>query len=285
MTTLTAQRPRRHIRWDQALLTAALSLGAALMVAPFYWTIVTSFKARAEVLRFPPTWWPAQPTLEHWRGLGDLSFGSFPLFFRNSTFVAGAATSLILLTSAMAGYMFAKLPFRGRAALFWLVLSMMMIPFTVSLIPLYGLIVRLGWTNTYWALLVPIAFEPFGIFLMRQAMRGVPDELLDAARIDGAGEFRIFFRVALPLCSAALSALAIFTFLGQWDSFLWPLVVLNDPQLYTLPLGLAQFRGRFGTDVGGTSAASIAAVLPVLAVYLLAQRQFVEGIALTGLKG
>lgn len=285
MAVLTARSPRRAINWTRGLLTLLLSLGAVLMVAPFYWTLVTAFKSRAEVLRFPPTWWPQQPTLEHWRSLTNLSVGSFPLFFRNSIFLAVTITLLVLLTSAMAGYIFAKLPFRGRETLFWLVLSMMMIPFTVSIIPLYGMMVQIGWANTYWALIIPIAFEPFGIFLMRQFMQNLPNELLDAARIDGAGEFGIFFRIVLPLSTAALSALAIFTFLRQWDSFLWPLVVLNDPQLYTLPLGLAQFRGRFGTDVGGTAAASIVTVVPVLAVYLLAQKQFVEGIALTGLKG
>ena len=196
-----------------------------------------------------------------------------------------AVTALVLLTSSMAGYVFARLPFPGRDALFWLVLSLMMIPFTVSIIPLYGLMARLGWLNTYWALILPVACEPFGIFLMRQFMHSIPGDLLDAARIDGAGEFGIFFRVVLPLSTAALGALAIFVFLAQWDSFLWPLIVIDEPSRYTLPLGLAQFRGRFGTDVGGTAAGAMAAVLPVLLVYALAQKQFVEGIAFTGMKG
>lgn len=284
----TRARPERNARrtnWTAVWLCILLGLGSVLMIGPFYWMLVTSFKSQSEVLAFPPTWWPTEPTLVHWRTLGDLDFGSFPVFFRNSLFVTTVVTALTLLTSSMTGYVFAKIPFRGRDFLFWVVLSMMMIPFTVSIIPLFSMMVALKWTNTYWALIVPIAFSPFGIFLMRQFMITIPNDLIDAARIDGANEFGIFFRVVLPLATAALAALAIFTFMGQWDSFLWPLVVLNDPDLYTLPLGLAQFRGRFGTDIGATAAGSIVAVLPVLVVYFAAQRQFIEGIAMTGIKG
>lgn len=255
------------------------------MLGPFYWTLVTSFKPQAEIRAFPPTWWPQDFTWANWEALNDLSVGSFPLFFRNSLFVTTAITLLTLLTSSMAGYVFAKLQFRGRDRLFWVVLSMMMIPFTVSIIPSFALMQRFGWIDTYWALIVPIAISPFGIFLMRQFMFSIPNDLLDAARIDGASEFSIFFRIVLPLSQAALAALAILTFMQQWDNFLWPLVVLNDPDKYTLPLGLAQFRGRLGTDVGPTAAGAILAVLPVLIVYVFAQRKFVEGIALTGLKG
>jgi ABC-type glycerol-3-phosphate transport system permease component len=143
----------------------------------------------------------------------------------------------------------------------------------------------MGWSNTLWALIIPSIYSPFGIFLMRQFMQGIPDELLDAARIDGASEYSIFFKIILPLSTAPLAALGIFTFTAQWDDFLWPLVVINEPALYTLPLGLSQFRGRVGTDVGGLAAASMAAVVPVLIVYFIAQRRFIEGITFTGLKG
>jgi multiple sugar transport system permease protein len=161
----------------------------------------------------------------------------------------------------------------------------MMIPFNISIIPLYALIVDLNWSNTLWALIIPSAYSPFGIFLMRQFMHSIPNELIDAARIDGAAEYNIFYRIILPLSTAPAAALGIFTFLGQWDDFLWPLIVINEPALYTIPLGLAQFRGRVGTDVGGLAAASLVAVLPVLLVYIIAQRRFIEGITLTGLKG
>ncbi len=272
-------------RLERYLLWLLLALGAVVMVGPFYWMLVTSLKVRQELLQYPPTWWPAEPTLANWRALNDLAAGSFSLFFRNSLFVSSTITVLTLLTSAMSGYVFAKLPFPGRDRLFWVVLSLMMIPFTVSIIPSYALMVRFGWLDSYWALIVPIIFNPFGIFLMRQFMFALPGDLLDAARIDGASEFRVFFQVVLPLSQAALAALGILTFLAQWDNFLWPLVILNDPDKFTVPIGLAQFRGRLGTEVGPTAAGSVLAVLPVLVLYVFAQRRFVEGIALSGLKG
>ena len=270
---------------DRLLLWLALLLGAVAMLGPFYWTLVTSFKSRPELRAFPPTWWPQEFTWENWRELNDIAVGTFPDFFRNSLWVTTAITLVTLLTSSMGGYVFAKLQFTGRDRLFWLVLSMMMIPFTVSIIPSFELMSQLGWIDSYWALIVPIAINPFGIFLMRQFMFSIPNDLLDAARIDGASEFRIFFWIVLPLSQAALAALGILTFMQQWDNFLWPLVILNDPEKFTLPLGLAQFRGRLGLEVGPTAAGAILAVIPVLIVYLFAQRKFVEGIALTGLKG
>ena len=278
-------RPRKRVNWRRAVLWLALGLGAIFMVAPFYWTIVTSLKSREEVMLFPPTFWPMKPTLEHWIGLTKLRIGSFAIFFRNSAFVSFTVTALILLTSALCGYVFAKHHFRGRDALFVGILCMLMIPFNISIIPLYAMMVDLKWTNSYWPLIIPSLYSPFGIFLMRQFIQTIPDELIDAARIDGASEFGIFFRVIIPLSTAALGALAIFTFIGQWDDFLWPLVIIDEPRLYTLPLALSQFRGRTTTDVGGLAAASLVAVVPVLIVYFFAQRRFIEGIAMTGIKG
>jgi ABC-type glycerol-3-phosphate transport system permease component len=280
---LRPAHPRRN--GTRIVLWIILGLGAILMVAPFYWTFITSFKSPAEVMVFPPTWWPAEPTLQHWIGLTQLRFGSFAAFFRNSVFVSTTITALILLTSSLCGYVFAKHRFRGRDALFVGILSMMMIPFNISIIPLYAMMVDFTWTNDYRALIIPSLYSPFGIFLMRQFIQSIPDELLDAARIDGASEFGIFGRVILPMSTAALAALAIFTFIAQWDDFLWPLVIIDDSKLYTLPLALARFRGRVTMDVGGLAAASLVAVIPVLIVYLLAQRRFIEGIAMTGLKG
>ena len=212
-TTMTAAKRESKTRffkpqWNQILLIATLAAGTIVMVAPFYWGLVTSFKSRAEILAFPPTWWPAQPTLEHWIGLTNLRIGSFEVFFRNSLFVAITVTFLTLLTSSMAGYVFAKYKFRGRDALFLCILSMLMIPFNISIIPLYALMLDLKWTNSFWALIIPSAFSPFGIFLMRQFMHSIPDELLDAARIDGASEFGIFFRIVMPLSTAAVAALS-----------------------------------------------------------------------------
>ena len=161
---------------------------------------------------------------------------------------------------------------------------MLVIPFSVTLISLFNMIADWGWRNNYLALIVPIIFSPFGIFLMRQQISNIPSELIDAARIDGASEYGIYFRIILPLSSAALAALAIFTFTYQWDNFLWPLVVLDKPELYTIPLGLAQFRGRSMIEIGPLAAASFVSVLPILVVYVFAQRRFIEGIALTGMK-
>jgi multiple sugar transport system permease protein len=283
--TAPAFRAARRIPWLRYTLWLLLGIGSIIMIVPFYWTVVTAFKPTAEIQRFPPTWWPEQPTLDHWRSLTDLSVGSFPVFFRNSVFVTTVITLVTLLTSSLSGYVFAKFDFPGRNKIFVVVLAMMIIPFSITLIPSYALMVRLDWINNYLALIMPVAFNPFGIFLMRQFMHGIPDELLDAARMDGAGEWQIFFRIVLPLASAGLAALGILTFIGQWDNFLWPLVVLDDPDLYTIPLGLAQFRGRLGTNVGGLAAGAMVAVLPVLIMFLFAQRRFIEGITLSGLKG
>ena len=269
---------------EKWVLWLLLGAGAILMIAPFYWMIVTAFKSRSEVMVFPPTWWPQQPTLESWEELTRLR-GGFHIYFANSLFVSTSTTLLVLLTSAMAGYVFAKFQFRGRELLFILVMSLLMIPFNVYIIPLYKLMVDLGWTNSYWALIIPGVYSPLGIFLMRQFMHSIPNDLVDAARVDGASEWGIFFRIVLPLSTAALAALGIFTFTWTWDDFLWPLVIIDEPQRYTLPLGLSQLRGRFGTDVGTSMAGAMVAVLPVLIVYLFAQRRFVEGITLSGLKG
>ncbi len=282
--TEVAQVDAPRGRWRQWLLWFVLGVGAIVMIGPFYWTLITSVKTTPEIRQFPPTFFPQTFTLEHWNELRDLSYGSFVLFFRNSLFVVGVITAITLFTSSLTGYVFAKFGFPGRRVLFYLVVGMLMVPFTVTLVPLYQLMVNWGWTNNYLALIVPVAFNPFGIFLMKQFIDGIPDELIDAARIDGASEWGIFLRIILPLSRAPLAALAIFVFTIQWDNFLWPLVILDDPNLYTLPLGLAQFRGRTGIDVGAVSAASMLSVIPVLVVYFFAQKRFIEGITMTGMK-
>lgn len=285
-------KPREQVVSDprlpsvgRILLIAALGLGALLMIFPFYWMIVSAFKTRQEIAAFPPTWFPQTFTLDHFETvLTNLRTGNFVAFYRNSLFVVSIITVLTLITSSLTGYVFAKFVFPGRRVLFVAVLSMLIVPFSVTLVPLYNMMVNWGWKDTYWALIIPVAFNPFGIFLMRQFMTSIPDELLDAARLDGASEWGIFWRVVLPLSGAPLAALAIFTFTIQWDNFLWPLVMLDSPELWTLPLGLAQFRGPTGTDVGPMNAASALSVIPVLVVYFFAQRHFIEGITLTGMK-
>ncbi|MBK8034358.1 MAG: carbohydrate ABC transporter permease [Anaerolineae bacterium] len=274
----------RRLDWERLVLWIVLGIGSVAMIGPFYWMIISSFKTQREGTAIPPTWWPQEFTLKNWQDIGNLTTGSMLIFFRNSAFVVIVITLITLFTSSIAGYVFAKFEFRFKNVIFWLVISMLVVPFSVTLIPLFNMVADWGWRNNYLALIVPILFTPFGIFLMRQQIANIPNELIDAARIDGASELGIYLRVILPLSGAALAALAIFTFTFQWDNFLWPLVVLDDPGLYTLPLGLAQFRGRGTVDMGLVSAASFVAVLPVLIVYVLAQRRFIEGITLTGMK-
>jgi multiple sugar transport system permease protein len=273
-----------RLNMERFILWIVLGIGAIAMIGPFYWMFISAFKTQREGVAIPPTWFPQEITFKNWQDIGNLAVGSLPVFFMNSAIVTLAITLLTLFTSSLAGYVFAKFEFRGRNVIFWLVISMLIVPFSVTLIPLFNMIAAWGWRNNFLALIVPVLFSPFGIFLMRQQIANIPNELIDAARIDGASEFGIYLRVILPLSGAALAALAIFTFTFQWDNFLWPLVVLDDPNLYTLPLGLAQFRGRGTVDIGLVSAASFVAVLPVLIVYVLAQRRFVEGITLTGMK-
>jgi len=294
-TLATAERstPRRaagkrpRVTWDKLLIWIVLGIGAIIMVAPFYWTVITSFKTTAETRALPPTWIPQEWTTENWKAVsGRLDYGgSLLLFFGNSLFVCTIITVFTIFTSALCGYVFAKFNFRGKRILFWTVLSMLMVPASVTLLPLFDMVVSFGWKNNYLALIVPIIFSPFGIFLMRQQMMNIPSELIDAARIDGSTEYGIFFKIILPNAKAAIAALAIFTFAFQWDNFQWPLIVLDRVEQFTVPLGLSLFRGRNSIAVGPVAAASIATILPVLIVYFFAQRRFVEGIALTGMKG
>lgn len=269
-------------RLMRAALWGCLGLGSIAMVLPFYWMVLTSLKSKSEIVRIPPSFFPESLTLANYAEAWDRL--EFPILLRNSVFLSTAMTALVLLSSAMVGYVFAKIEFPGRNVLFVLILSSMMIPFNVVMIPLFLLIVRLKWANSYWGIIAPGVFSSFGIFLMRQVMGALPDELLDAARIDGAGEFKIFFRVVLPLSSSPLAALGILTFMGQWDSFLWPLIVLTRADLFTLPVGLALFSNRFYTEYGPLLAGSTISVIPILALFLSAQSFFMESIALQGMK-
>ena len=281
--SMTLRKPKRF-SWGRLLLWLILGVGSIVMLAPFYWSVASSFKTKAEIAVYPPTWIATHPTLDNWISLNHLSTGSFSIFFRNSIFLSTVITILVLFTSSLTGYVFAKLNFRWRDKIFYAVLAMMVVPFSITLIPSYALMVQFKWVDNYLALIVPILFNPFGIFLMRQFMHTIPDELLDAARIDGASEFQIFFKIIVPLCKSGLSALGIFTFVAQWDNFLWPLVILQSVNKYTIPLGLAQFRGLTGVSVGPLCAAATLAVIPVLIVYFFAQRSFIEGITLSGMR-
>jgi multiple sugar transport system permease protein len=217
--------------------------------------------------------------LEVWTRIG------FSRFFFNSAFIAITITVAQILTSTMAGFAFARYSFPGRALVFTMILSTMMIPFQVRMIPLFIMLARLRLVNTYWGILLPAIVTPFGIFMMRQFMLGIPSALLDAARIDGATEPYIYGRIMLPLCKPAIAALTIFAFLGSWDNFLWPLIVTNSKDLWTLPIAMSRFTEQYISQTHLQMAGASVMFLPVLIVFLVMQRRFVEGIALTGLKG
>jgi multiple sugar transport system permease protein len=267
--------------WVYVLLAA----GLVVMAGPFVWMLLGSVKPEGELRRLPPTWLPQHVTLGNYRRLfAELDF---PRFFVNSTLVALAVTVGNLVVCALLGYALAKMDFPGKRALFLLVLGMLMVPYVVLLVPQFVLISNMHLVNTYPGIILPIlaVAMPFGVFLMRQYISGLPDELIDAARVDGAGEFRIFWAVIAPLTKPAQATLGILTFLGAWNNFLWPLVAAQTEDKYTLPVALALYSvGQNRTDYGLLLAGSVVVVLPVLLVFVALQRHFVQGIAMTGLK-
>lgn len=261
----------------------ALGVGLVMVASPFAWMLLGSVKTEGELRQSPPTWWPQSPTLDNFRELFDRM--DFPLYFGNSVLVATVVTLGNLVFCSMLGYVLAKSEFGGKALLFRLVLGTLMVPGMVTFVPLFVLVANMGLVNTYLGLVLPFLAGPFGVFLMRQFIQGIPDELIDAARVDGASEVRIFLRIVMPLAKPALATLAILTFLGSWNSFLWPLVVATTEERYTLPVALALYSvGQNATQYGLLLAGAVVVVVPVLIVFLALQRYFVQGIALTGIK-
>lgn len=278
----TKERPLGEARPHLAAYLI-LGLGLIAVMSPFFWMALSSVKSEGEIRRVPPTWWPEAPTLDNFRDLFERL--DFPQFFTNSALVATAVTIGNLVFCSMLGYVLAKSEFAGKRLLFQLVLGTLMIPGMVTLVPLFVLVANMGLVNTYGGLILPFLAAPFGVFLMRQFFLGIPDELIDAARVDGAGEFRIFVRIVMPLAKPALATLAILTFLGSWNNFLWPLVVATTEDKYTLPVALALYStGQNQTDYGLLLAGAVVVVVPVLIVFLLLQRYFVQGVAMTGIK-
>lgn len=252
------------------------------MIGPFLWMVSTSFKIPSEVISYPPVLFPKQPTLRHYiRIFTEMRFG---IFFLNSLYICTIVTLCSLVTDSFVGYVFAKFKFWGRNVCFMLILSTMMIPFAVKMVPLYLIIAKLHLIDSHLALIIPSLYGPFGIFLMRQFMHSIPNELREAALIDGCSEFRIFWSIIFPLCKPALAALAIFVFMWNWDSFMWPLIVLQTTVKFTLPLGLVMFSNQWWTDYALVMTGATVSMIPVLIVFLIMQRKFIEGITLTGLK-
>jgi len=267
-------------RWT---LYAVLTVLLIAVIAPFVWMILGSFKTQGELLQSPPTWWPETITLDNYTQL--FSRLNFKQYFFNSTVVAVCVTAGNLLFCSMLGYALAMLDFKGKKILFGVVMGTLMIPGVVTFVPLFVLVANIGLIDSLPGLILPFLAAPFGVFLMRQFFLGLPRDLLDAGRVDGAGELRIFARIFLPLAGPALATLGILTFLGSWNNFLWPLVVAQQEKTYTLPVALALYStGQNSTQYGLLLAGATVVVLPVLLVFLIFQRRVIEGIATTGIK-
>lgn len=256
---------------------------AFLTVAPFLWMIMTSFKPLSEILVYPPTWWPDEFTFENY--VDAFSAAPFGRFYVNSLFVATVVTIGQLITCSMAAYVFARMKFRGRDVLFYIFLGTMMVPAHVTMIPSFMILYWLGWIDSYAALIVPGLASAFGTFLLRQFFMTIPKELEEAAFIDGCSRFGVLRRIIIPLAKPALATLAIFTFMALFNDFLWALIVINSQEMYTVQLGLAIFRDRYTTEWGSLMAGSVVATLPILIVFFFAQKYFIKGITLSGMKG
>lgn len=275
---------KRSSQLKQLVILVILIAGAFLMIVPFEWMIATSF-SRSANLAMPRLirLFPADPSLFNY----EVAMTNLPLprLYLNSFLVTAATTIGYLFFSALTGYAFAKGQFVGKGILFITILMTLMIPFEVRMIPLYFLIKDLGLRNTLPALILPFLAGGFGVFLMRQYISTIPDDLVDAARVDGANEFTIFWRVVLPLCGPPLAALAVLSALWRWNDLIWPLLAISDRNMYTVTLGLAVAGRSQGTYTGSALANAALAIIPIVIVYLLLQRYIIKGIAMTGLKG
>jgi multiple sugar transport system permease protein len=272
----------RMLRWRTVLLTICALLLTIAMLLPLVWMLLTSVKPESEIVAFPPRLLPHSFTFQHY--VDVWSRIPFARLYLNTIVFAGSVTLVSLLFDSMTAYALARLNFRGRNVVFIAILIMLMLPFQVTLVPLYDLLSNLGWTNTLHGLIVPRATNAFGIFFLRQFFLSLPKDLEEAARVDGAGEFRIYRQIVMPLALPALLTLGLFHFMYNWNDLLWPLLINQDPARQTLPAGLAQFMGQHVVEYGLLMAASVMALMPVIVFFLLIQRRFVEGVATTGIK-
>lgn len=264
-------------------LFVVLILGLLAMVGPFVWMLLGAFKTNADFIRTTPTLLPERWTLDNFSQL--FSKRDFFRYFLNSAGIAVVVTAANVLFCSMAGYALAKLKFAGHRPLMGLTLATLMVPGSVTLVPLFVLMSKLGLVNTYAAVTVPFFAGAFGVFLMRQFMLGIPRELEDAAQIDGCGSLRILWLIVLPLSRGAVATLAIFTFLGFWNEFTWPYLVINEASSMTMPVALIQFKGDYWSNYGQLMAGATISALPAIVVFLLAQRMIIRSITLTGIKG
>ncbi len=283
-TELHAGQKRSVVRLEHALVWALLIVGSLVMLVPFLWLVSTSLKEQRQIFVYPPQWIPSPVRWQNYpESLTVLPFG---LFVRNTMVITIITMIGTILTSSLCAYGFARLRFPGRDLIFMVLLSTLMLPYAVIMIPQYIMFKYLGWIDTYLPLTVPAYFGGgvFNIFLLRQFFRTIPADLTDAARIDGAGDLRIWSRIMLPLARPALVVIAIFTFINTWNDFLGPLIYLSSNSKFTIALGLATFKGMYATQWHYLMAASTIMVVPIIVLFFLAQRYFVQGIVLTGMK-
>jgi len=273
---------RQKVDLPYVLLFLAVSLGAFLMFIPYLWMIISSLKSNLEIISASANIWPEKVTIDGYKTV--FSDAPFLKWLFNSFITSTLITTATLFTSALAGYIFAKFKFKGKQLSFILILSTMMVPFQVMMIPRYLIISDLGLINNLMAIIIPNLMSGFGIFLCKQFIESIPNDLIEAARIDGAGEFRTFWSLILPQIKPALSAIGIFTFMAAWNDYLWPLIVLNDLDKMTVPLALVFFNGQHAVNYNVVMSASVLIMIPVVIVFLIFQKQFIKGMTLTGMK-
>lgn len=271
-----------RVRLSRFLLYLILIVSSILMMVPFYWTLITSFKLEQNAFLTPPQWWPDPMTIQAY--VHVLTRIPFRQYFLNSLIVAGIITLGHVFFDTLAAYAFAKLKFPGRDTIFFLLLFALMVPFQVNLIPLYRIMNFFHWIDSYMALIVPNLTSIFGIFLMRQFLASIPDDLVDAGRMDGCDEFRVFWRIILPLVLPGIATLVIFTFMGAWNDFLWPRLVTSSEALFTLPVGLAQLQLKNTSNETQIMAGTVLTALPMILVFLALQRQFISGMTAGAVK-
>lgn len=276
-----ARRIKHNLAWR--IFRTVLLVGMSVVVLlPVVWTFVSSFKTPTELAARPPVLFPSSWNLDNYRdALAQFDFGSY---IGNSIFVTVMATALTVVINVMCAYGLAKYNFRGRNVLFLIVLATIMVPLQVIFIPVYQMAASLGLVNSLWGMIIPPAATPTGVFLIRQYMLSIPDELIEAARVDGSGEFRTFLRVVVPLCGPPIAVVTIFSIMWRWNDFLWPMIIAQDSSLYTLPVALAQFNSQLTVPFNYLLAMSVVSMLPVIIVFLFLQKYIVAGIANTGIK-
>jgi multiple sugar transport system permease protein len=279
------KRKAREFSVGRLLVYVILILGSLIAMMPFVWMILATFKTGAEVRQIPPTFFPNEFTLENYKTIFNDPQLPLGLFYRNSMIIAISNTVLVLFTSSLFGFIFAKYNFKGKRLLFWFILATMMIPFQVTMIPGYLILVKLGLLNKLAGLIIPSAISAFGIFLVTQFAKSIPNEMLDAGRVDGAGEWRIYRSIALPQLGPALATLGMLTFMSNWNSYLWPLIVLTEQDVRTLPIILTWYTTQHSNQIHLSMTASVLVILPILVVFLLSQRWIVRGLTLSGMKG